>query len=212
MGWRRQGWDDDDENPVNLLLSLIWRSVAQPLLFGLIGAEIRAAELEGETVGIGIGCLAVSLTFRVFASVLAVLGSGMNLKEKLFIPLAWLPKATVQAAIGATAYDQAKERLGGKDCLLSAASNAVWNTTMTTTSSSSNDPTVECLNLGRGLQVLTLAVLAILITAPIGAVAIALSAPRLLEKAPPKKEENDVVDSKKNDDSNVDEVEREEGV
>ena len=30
------------------------------------------------------------------------------MKEKLFIPLAWLPKATVQAAIGSLALDTAR--------------------------------------------------------------------------------------------------------
>ena len=207
LGWRRQGWDDDDANPVNLTLSFVWRMVAQPLLFGLIGAEIRATELEGETVGIGIACLCISLTFRVAASVLAVLGSGMNLKEKLFIPIAWLPKATVQAAIGATAYDQAKERLNsGVECgteadsgvtgLLSGGVNGTSLPSNVTTAILSNATAaadlltkdVACLNVDRGLTVLTLAVLAILITAPIGAVAISLTAPRLLEKAPKKGE------------------------
>ena len=34
--------------------------------------------------------------------------AGLNVKEKLFIPLAWLPKATVQAAIGSLALDTAR--------------------------------------------------------------------------------------------------------
>ena len=38
VGWRRQGWDDD--NPVADSLAKMW-IVFQPLLFSLIGAEIQ---------------------------------------------------------------------------------------------------------------------------------------------------------------------------
>ena len=191
LNWRRNGWTDDDKNPVNLILSFIWQKLAQPLLFGLIGAEIRVAELEANTVGIGIACLAISLAFRMVASVVAVLGSGLNNKEMLFIPLAWLPKATVQAAIGATAYDLAKEKLGANADCGRPVVESLMNSTASLNATSSpalGGASLECLNLERGLQVLTLAVLAILITAPIGAVLIALSAPKLLERAPSKVE------------------------
>jgi hypothetical protein len=47
----------------------------------------------------------------MIASFLVVLGAGFNLKEKLFIPFAWLPKATVQAAIGAAAFDMATKAM-----------------------------------------------------------------------------------------------------
>ncbi len=67
--------------------------------------------------------------------------------------MAWLPKATVQAAIGSVALDVVKEQ---------------------------TNPLEKDLILGR--QVLTLAVLAILVTAPIGAFLIAFFGPRLLEK------------------------------
>ena len=47
---------------------------------------------------------------RMVASFLAVLGAGLSLREKFFIPFAWLPKATVQAAIGSVALDTAREK------------------------------------------------------------------------------------------------------
>ena len=74
--------------------------------------------------------------------------------------LAWLPKATVQAAVGGQAFDDAR-KLTPKDGL-----------------------TVDDIEhyKGLGLNVLTISVLAILITAPIGAIAIKLSAPSLLKK------------------------------
>jgi len=38
LGWRRQGWEDD--NPVSSNLATLW-IILQPLLFGLIGTEIQ---------------------------------------------------------------------------------------------------------------------------------------------------------------------------
>ena len=37
------------------------------------------------------------LVIRLMVSQLAVLGGDLSLKERLFVALAWLPKATVQA-------------------------------------------------------------------------------------------------------------------
>ena len=54
--------------------------------------------------------LAIGLVIRMVASFLAVFRLGLNMREKLFIPLAWLPKATVQAAIGSIALDTAREK------------------------------------------------------------------------------------------------------
>lgn len=87
--------------------------------------------------------------------------AGFNIKEKIFISFAWLPKATVQAAIGSVALDTARSH-GEKE--------------------------LE----GYGMDVLTVAFLAILITAPIGGLLIGLLGPRLLEKAEQKnKDEED---------------------
>ncbi|KAG1694103.1 Sodium/hydrogen exchanger 9B2 [Nymphon striatum] len=121
----------------------------QPILFGLIGAEITVDNLDASTVGYGIAVLSIGLFFRIIASFFVVLGAGLTIKERLFIALAWLPKATVQAAIGPVALDLARAQA---------------------------DKELEHY----GLQVLTISVLVILITAPIGAAAIALSAPKLL--------------------------------
>ena len=60
--------------------------------------------------GLGLAVLGVGLVIRSLVAFLAVFGAGLNMKEKFFIPLAWLPKATVQAAIGSVALDTAKEK------------------------------------------------------------------------------------------------------
>lgn len=143
------GWGAEKAH-VEEVVGWAW-DVFQPLLFGLIGAEIRVSELEGHTVGLGIASLLISLLVRVLFTFVCVLCAGFNMREKVFIALAWIPKATVQAAIGSTALDMAR--------------------------------TKEDKQLQKyGLDVLTVAVLAILLTAPVGALIIGLSGPHLLQR------------------------------
>ncbi|XP_037084502.1 sodium/hydrogen exchanger 9B2-like [Pollicipes pollicipes] len=147
-GWRQRGWTGDT-NPVSEAYGILW-FVFQPILFGLIGAEIRVDALKADTVGFGLLTLAIGLTVRIIVSFFVVMGGGLTVKERLFVAVAWLPKATVQAAIGPVALDYARLHA----------------------------PTPE--NIALGEQVVAIAVLVILVTAPIGAAAIMLSAPRLL--------------------------------
>ncbi|XP_068443548.1 sodium/hydrogen exchanger 9B2-like isoform X2 [Clinocottus analis] len=144
LGWKT------DKAPVASMVGLSW-DVFQPLLFGLIGAEITIASLDPSTVGLGLACIGTGLLVRLLVTFLLVHYGGFDLKEKLFIAVAWLPKATVQAAIGSKALDLARE---GEDETL----------------------------VKFGMDVLTLAVLAILTTAPIGALGIGLAGPRLLTR------------------------------
>jgi len=48
--------------------------------------------------GMGIVSLLISLIIRLIATYLGLLGNDLNLKERLFIAIAWLPKATVQVS------------------------------------------------------------------------------------------------------------------
>lgn len=57
---------------------------------------MQVDSLEGSTVWYGLAALAVGLVFRLITSFLVVLGANLNIKERLFVALAWLPKATVQ--------------------------------------------------------------------------------------------------------------------
>nr|KAG5713907.1 hypothetical protein BaRGS_024534 [Batillaria attramentaria] len=132
--------------------------VFQPLLFGLIGAKVDLRELQPQTVGYGVAVLFLGLAFRLTMAFVTVQRSDLNTKERIFIPFSWAPKATVQAAIGGIALDTALELNAGD----------------------------EAVELGR--QVLTLAVLAILLTAPIGSLLIALVGPRLLHQTLPELE------------------------
>lgn len=49
--------------------------------------------------GLGIACLSIGLVIRLLVTFLLVHFGGFNLKEKLFIAVAWLPKATVQVCV-----------------------------------------------------------------------------------------------------------------
>ena len=40
--------------------------------------------------------LVISLVIRLVTTYLGLLGNDLNLKERLFISISWLPKATVQ--------------------------------------------------------------------------------------------------------------------
>ncbi|KAF1381127.1 hypothetical protein PFLUV_G00171300 [Perca fluviatilis] len=144
LGWKT------DKAPVVAMMGRSW-DVFQPLLFGLIGAEITIKTLSPTTVGLGLACISIGVVIRLLVTFLLVHFGGFNLKEKLFISVAWLPKATVQAAIGSKALDLAREE--GDETLIEFGSTVV-----------------------------TLAVLAILTTAPIGALGIGLAGPRLLAR------------------------------
>ena len=194
LGWRRQGWTDS--NPVSQTLASLW-FVFQPLLFSFIGTEIRVDALDPATVGWGVLVLVLGLSLRLITSYLAVLGGGLTTREQLFVAFAWLPKATVQAAIGPLALDKAKEALAssGFNCsqqlLSDLRSNNETMENINPLSPSENgdigDMVELCKMVEYGEKVLTIAVLVILITAPIGAIAIMTSGPKLLSQTEEKK-------------------------
>lgn len=114
---------------------------AEILLFVLVGAQVNVA-LALDAGFKGILLIAIGLIGRSMGVILSLIGTELNIKEKLFCVLAYTPKATVQAAIGAIPLSMGVES---------------------------------------GDLILSLAVLSIIITAPLGAIAIKVSGPRLLE-------------------------------
>ena len=126
-------------------------------------------------VGLGIAVLIIGLTIRIVVSYFSVLGGDLNLKERLFVTLAWLPKATVQAALGPVALDNLyNSGLNQEDDLYK--SRYVFSS-----------------------QILQIAVLVILITAPLGSIAITLSGPKLLKKSDSNDIENTIDNNARND-------------
>lgn len=105
---------------------------AEILLFVLVGAtvDIRFAITAGRKA---ILLLIIVLAFRMMGVMVCLLRTKLNRKERLFCMIAYIPKATVQAAIGGVPL---------------------------------------AMGLSCGNIVLTVAVLSILITAPLGAVGV----------------------------------------
>lgn len=77
----------------------IW-VVAQILLFVLVGAQVNISVAWRAGLA-GLAVIFGALVLRCAGVWLSLIGSGLNPKEKLFCVLAYIPKATVQAAIGA---------------------------------------------------------------------------------------------------------------
>ncbi|KAH9594080.1 Sodium/hydrogen exchanger 9B2, variant 2 [Schistosoma haematobium] len=89
-------------------MAVTWWFV-QPILFSLIGSEVDILHMPGGSTGRGIGAFLLALVARLAATMVAVLPSKLNMRERLFISFAWLPKATVQAAVGPVALDTARQ-------------------------------------------------------------------------------------------------------
>ena len=115
---------------------------AEVVLFVMVGAavDIRYTATAG---GAAVVMILLALIFRAAGVCVCMAGTALNKKERLFTVIAYLPKATVQAAIGSV------PRAMGLSC---------------------------------GQIVLSVAVLAILITAPLGAIGMDMTYRRLLKR------------------------------
>ncbi|XP_064596743.1 sodium/hydrogen exchanger 9B2-like [Liolophura sinensis] len=149
--WRKQGWKGTT-NPMNDAMGVAW-NIFEPLMFGLIGAVVEVKNLDAKTVGLGCAVIGIGLLLRIVTTFCVISFAGFTFKEKLFIVFSWLPKGTVQAAIGSVAYDTAVRLNKGESAK------------------------------AEGLEIITLAVLCILLTAPVGAWLMAVTGPRLLQRA-----------------------------
>lgn len=115
---------------------------AEVVLFVLVGAavDIRYTLTAG---GAALLMIAAALIFRAVGVSICLLGTGLKKKEKRFCVIAYLPKATVQAAIGSVPM---------------------------------------AMGLPSGKMILSVAVLGILITAPLGALGMDLTYRKCLER------------------------------
>lgn len=117
----------------------LWQ-VFEIILFVLVGASMSIESVKDSGL-IAVVLIVLLLVFRGLGVLLSVLGTQLNKEEKAFVIFAYLPKATVQAAIGAVPL---------------------------------------AMGLPNGQIILTISVVAILITAPLGAVLIDQTHNRLL--------------------------------
>ena len=123
--------------------SKLW-TAAEVLLFVLVGATVDLQYVAGAGLA-AVALIFGALIFRMAGVTVCLLKTPLNRKERLFCTVAYMPKATVQAAIGGLPL---------------------------------------AAGLACGHLVLTVAVLAILITAPLGAFGIDLLYRRCLQPEP----------------------------
>ncbi len=117
----------------------IW-ILAEIILFVLVGSQVNIS-VAVDAGFKGLIIVFIGLVVRSFGVLISTLGTKLNWKERLFCIIAYTPKATVQAAIGAIPLS---------------------------------------LGVKSGDLILAISVLSIIITAPLGAIAIKASAKRLL--------------------------------
>nr|XP_023030032.1 sodium/hydrogen exchanger 9B2-like [Leptinotarsa decemlineata] len=96
--WVKHGWDIDD-NPAVTAYEIFWM-IFQPILFGITGARVKLSELHGNVVLIALGLLLASTVIRMMITCLVGIGCRLNMREKMFVSIAWMCKAIVQAALG----------------------------------------------------------------------------------------------------------------
>lgn len=122
-------------------LTKIW-IFAEILLFVLVGAQVNI--MVAWKAGLaGAALIVVALIGRSIGTYISVMGTDLNFKERLFCVISYIPKATVQAAIGAVPLEA---------------------------------------GVKSGDIILAVAVLSILLTAPIGAIGIEKMGTKWLEK------------------------------
>jgi NhaP-type Na+/H+ or K+/H+ antiporter len=62
--------------------------------------DVQVDKIDPKSLGYGLVVLLLALVLRMVATYFAVSCGNLNTKEKIFMAFAWLPKATVQAALG----------------------------------------------------------------------------------------------------------------
>lgn len=116
---------------------------AEIILFVLVGAQVNI-EVAFDAGAAGIIIIFAGLFFRSIGVMISTIGGKLNMGERLFCVISYIPKATVQAAIGALPLS---------------------------------------MGVAGGEIILAIAVLSIIITAPLGAFGINYSAEKLLSKS-----------------------------
>ena len=121
-------------------LNKVW-VFAEILLFVLVGAQVNI-NVAVNAGAMGIVVIFIGLIGRSIGVIISMLGTDFNWKERIFCVISYIPKATVQAAMGAIPLS---------------------------------------MGVQSGDVILAIAVLSIIITAPLGAIAISTSSRSLLD-------------------------------
>lgn len=120
----------------------LWK-VFEVFLFVLVGISVDMAYVK-EAGFLAVLLILIGLIFRMVGVNISLIGTNLNKDERLFTSFAYLPKATVQAAIG---------------------------------------PVALSMGLASGNLILSVSVIAILVTAPLGAILTDRTYDKLLKKS-----------------------------
>lgn len=85
--------------PLSQGLNQLW-VFAEILLFVLVGAQVNIS-VAFTSGPIGIVIIFIGLVCRSIGVIISLIGTNLNVKEKIFCVISYIPKATVQAAMGA---------------------------------------------------------------------------------------------------------------
>lgn len=89
----------DAANRIAKKFEKIW-VFAEIILFVLVGAQVNTTVALNSGLK-GLALITIGLLFRSLGVFISLMGSDLNGKEKIFSIIGYIPKATVQAAIGA---------------------------------------------------------------------------------------------------------------
>jgi len=140
--------DEIGAHKISTKLSKIW-ILSEIVLFTIVGAQVDLGVAWSSGFA-SVAIIALGLIARSFGTYACLLGNDLNGGERIFVVVSYLPKATIQAAIG-----------GAPLIALSAVG----------------------MPIGPGKVILAVAVLSILLTAPICAWATALAGEKFLSRA-----------------------------
>lgn len=132
-------------------MDLLWKFI-KPISFALIGKELDFTAIQTDMLWQGVVALVLGLAVRILFGYLSTSGGEFSWRERAYITLSSLPKATVQATMGPIALDLAR---GGGD--------------------------EEQITFAK--TVLVSSVIAIVLTAPLGAVLMEKLAPKWLKRS-----------------------------
>lgn len=92
-------WGTQKADEVDARIAHMWILIEGPL-FGLAGADLVISELDNSTLWKALIIIGVGIGARLPITFCSVIGNEFSVKEKMFVVSSWIPKATVQAALG----------------------------------------------------------------------------------------------------------------
>eukprot|EP00397_Hematodinium_sp_SG-2012_P036674 GEMP01039620.1.p1 GENE.GEMP01039620.1~~GEMP01039620.1.p1 ORF type:complete len:355 (+),score=89.03 GEMP01039620.1:575-1639(+) len=148
-------WCKEDVGGIQAHLVALWNHLVSPLLFATIGTAVDFQRLDVSNLGYACALIICTVCIRAIFTTFGTPTCGaFNWREKGFMACAWMPKATVQAALASAPLALLKKK--------------------------KVDDADEKIQYGR--VVLSVGVVAILLTAPMGAVLIKIVGRRWLTK------------------------------